>query len=41
MARCAHERTRNLYDQRPPSEGRKLIPAARKCETCGALLPRE
>lgn len=39
---CDHARkTRNLYDQRPRSEGRKLVPRAHVCEDCGAFLPRE
>lgn len=37
--RCEHEATRNLYDQRPPSEGRKLEPVRKLCEECGAVLP--
>jgi hypothetical protein len=36
--KCQHLHTRNLYDQRPPSEGRKLVPAARLCEDCGEPL---
>lgn len=36
---CAHLTTRRLYEQRPPSEGRKLVAAARMCEECRALLP--
>lgn len=36
---CLHARTRNLYEQRPPSEGRKLVRVqARKCDDCGAIL---
>lgn len=36
---CDHETVRNLYDQRPPSEGRKLVPKRKLCEDCGAVLP--
>lgn len=36
---CDHLKTRVLYEQRPPSEGRKLKAAGRKCESCGAVLP--
>lgn len=37
MVGCGHEVTRNLYTQRPPSEGRKLVAVARLCEACGAV----
>jgi hypothetical protein len=36
---CKHERTRAIYEQRPPSEGRALRRVGSKCDTCGALLP--
>lgn len=35
---CAHPNARNLYEQRPPSEGRQLVPMARRCPDCGDLL---
>lgn len=37
--KCNHPRTRALYEQRPPSQGRKLARVGSKCEDCGALLP--
>lgn len=37
--KCKHPKTRNLYDQRPPSEGRKLKAVRRLCESCGTVLP--
>lgn len=36
---CQHPKTRALYEQRPPSEGRKLARVGSKCEACGQLLP--
>lgn len=39
MVSCKHDKTRALYEQRPPSEGRKLARVGSKCEACGALLP--
>lgn len=35
---CRHANTRNVYEQRPPSEGRKMIAVGRKCDNCGALI---
>ena len=39
--KCSHAKTRALYEQRPPSEGRKLKAVADKCEACGAIMPRD
>lgn len=36
---CKHPKTRALYEQRPPSEGRKLLRVGSRCEDCKALLP--
>lgn len=36
--KCVHPRTRNLYSQLPPSEGRRLVAVRRLCEDCGAVL---
>lgn len=40
MVKCQHVKTRALYEQRPPSEGRKLQAVADKCEACGHIEPR-
>lgn len=34
---CDHTGARNLYDQRPPSEGRELRPTMRLCADCGEI----
>lgn len=35
---CKHIKTRAIYEQRPPSEGRKLTRVGSRCESCGELL---
>lgn len=35
---CEHIKTRAIYEQRPPSEGRKLARVGSRCESCKALL---
>lgn len=41
MTTCEHGKTRALYEQRPPSEGRKLVAVADRCEDCGHIIVRE
>ena len=38
--KCPHTKTRVLYDQRPPSQGRKLVGVADMCLACGNIEPR-
>lgn len=40
MEGCVHLKTRAIYEQRPPSEGRKLARVGSRCESCGQLLAR-
>lgn len=35
---CDHLQTRRVYEQRPPSEGRKLVAVGYKCEVCKELF---
>ena len=39
--KCQHAKTRAIYEQRPPSEGRKLARVGSKCESCGQLFAIE